>query len=508
MPLRSRRGAVAALVAFALSTVSASGYAQIPCSSCEQCTAALASANANVQLGGDLRVEGAGPCITVAGEHARLDGGEHLVRAANGATAIRVTGASALVRNVHVTGGEVGIEVVGARGVTLFHDTFETRGTAVRVSSSSDLRVVRARVTGGRVGVSFGADNRGACQGPMNVQSPGAVLIQSTITGADVGVAACDALPVLTGNTVTRNGVGVLLGDPSARPGPGGDAPFDSCTCAPTLSGVRAGTLLMFTSGCGGCLVHEGWLPDLRRRRADIRLRETGATARDAQDTFDRFAEHCIPAVIDALGIPGCVPNYGCMSTGQSAKTRGVANALQVERPLDSPDAVAAFATECTRAAQGRFVRGARCVTRGLEGNTVCRNRTVDIRATGNARRIGGGANHCDRVENWSDGSATGCAASCSDTSTPVASAPPDTTAAPEMPEMPEMPEAPPAPAAPPVSVASAPPVVRPAPVTAPAPEASTGASSPLGWVLGITGLSLAAAGGMAWRGRRRDAAK
>jgi hypothetical protein len=501
MPLRSLRGVDAALVAFGLSLMGARASAQVPCSSCEQCTAALASANANVQLGGDLRVEGAGPCITVAGERARLDGGEHLLRAANGATAIRVTGASALVRNVHVAGAEVGVEVVGARGVTLFHSTFETRGTAVRVQSASDLRVVRARVTGGRVGVAFGADNRGACQGPMNVQSPGAVLIQSTITGADVGVAACDALPVLTGNTITRNGVGVLLGDPSARSGPGGDAPFDSCACAPTLSGVRAGTLLMFSSGCGGCLVHEGWLPDLRRRRADIRLRETGATARDAQDAFDRFAEHCIPAVIDALGIPGCVPNYGCMPTGQAAKTRGVANALQVERPLDSPDAVAAFATECTRSAQGRFVRGARCVTRGLEGNTICHNRAMDIRATGNARRIGGGANHCDRVENWGDGSATGCAASCSDTSVPVASAPPDTA------EMPEMPEAPPAPAAPPVSVVSAS-VARPAPAATPAPETNSGASSPLGWVLGITALSLAAAGGMAWRGHRRDVAK
>jgi hypothetical protein len=503
MSLRSLRGVAAVLFAFAVCVTGARASAQVPCSSCEQCTTALASANANVQLGGDLRVEGAGPCITVAGEHARLDGGEHLLRAANGATAIRVTGASALVRNVHVAGGEVGVEVVSARGVTLFHDTFETRGTAVRVQSSGDLRVVRARVTGGRVGVAFGADNRGACQGPMNVQSPGAVLIGSSITGTDVGVAACDALPVLTGNTVTRNGVGVLLGDPSARPGPGGDAPFDSCTCAPTLSGVRAGTLLMFSSGCGGCLVHEGWLPELRRRRADIRLRETGATARDAQDTFDRFAEHCIPAVIDALGIPGCVPNYGCMSTGQTAKTRGVANALQVERSLDSPDAVAAFATECTRSAQGRFVRGARCVTRGLEGNTICNNRTMDIRASGNARRIGGGGNHCDHAENWGDGSATGCAASCSDTSTPVVSAPPDT------PEMPEMPEAPPAPAPPPVSVATAPVMPpAPAPTATPAPEASAGASSPLGWVLGITGLSLAAAGGMAWRGRRRIPAK
>jgi hypothetical protein len=385
------------------------------CDSCESCTTALAAPQARVALSRDLEATGAGPCIVVRGVGAQIDGREHAIRA--GAVGVpvgvRVEGPGAFVRNVRVVGTAVGIEVAGAAHVTLFHDTIEATDTGIRVTAAEDLRIQRAQVAGGRVGIAFGELAGERCPEGARLRSPGAVVHRTHVEGAGIGLAACDAVPVLTENILVHNDVGLLLGAPVAGVGAAREvAPVDACVCAPALDHVRAGTTLLFSSGCGGCMVHEGWLPGLRASGHDIRLRETGTANAAAQQRFDAFVTHCAPEVVDALGIPGCVPNYACLANGRVFKTRRGENAVDHEAELDSAEAVARFAEACVAAAAEHYRPGQACVRHQLRGNTVCGSRRVDIRAASGAQRFGGTGDACNTTEGWREG-ATGCASPC-----------------------------------------------------------------------------------------------
>lgn len=401
-----------AFVAAALVVVPVSVRAQAACSSCEDCTTQLASANAEVTLANDLALRGEGPCVVMRGEGVRFNGGGHIVLAQpRGGVGVRIEAARAGLRSLRVTGADTGV-VVAAAEVTLYNLIVEARGVGIRAEAAPGVRVDRVRVTGGHVGVSFGANPDGTCPATSVTRSPGAVVVGSTITRADTGLAACDARPVLTGNIVRNNGVGVLLGDPSAS-GAHGDAPWDPCVCQPGLDRLRPGMLAMFSSGCAGCEVHEGWMSSLRRRGVDVRVRETGPAAAQAQQRFDAWAWRCAPGMMDSLGIPGCVPNYTCTATGAVSKRRQGERELVVDTPLNAEDDVARFSQQCAAAARGRYAQGARCVVAALADNTFCNNRAVDVRATGDAARWGGLRNRCGHAESWSEATHTGCTATC-----------------------------------------------------------------------------------------------
>ncbi|MEZ4407725.1 MAG: hypothetical protein R3A52_14825 [Polyangiales bacterium] len=426
-----RLSGIAAVAAGVL--LSTPSWAVAFCGSCADCTTILAQPDVTAELTGDLRAGGSGACVTIRGRHARLDGAGHAI-VGDGAVGVRVEADEVFVRNVGVRGATRGVEVAGARGVTLYHLTLSVTGTAVSVERSPDLRVVRGSIEGGRVGVSFGADAEGRCA-PSPLRSPGAVVEATSVEGAGVGVAACDAVPVLREVRAQHGGVGLRLGEPS-----GGSGAYDRCVCAPGLPGVRSGTTLLFSSGCGGCQVHEGWLPTLRAQGADIRLRETGAGHEAAEARFDRHMEHCAPAVMDALGIPGCVPNYACPASGAVAKVRADARSIQVEHPLDAPHLVMDFARAC--AAAGRAATaGGRCVSRAVTGATACGNREADVELTGAGARWTGADNACGRVQGR--GAALGCTRPCDDAPA-VAPAPPPPTLTHEVtPEPAPPPEAP-----------------------------------------------------------------
>ena len=121
-----------AALSLCLSLTTSVAFAQTVCSTCEDCTQALAAANADVRLGGDLPLRGAGPCITVRGENARLDGARHVVLAQPaGGVGVRVEGAGANVRNLRVTGAATGV-AVAARDVTLYQVVTEARAQRLR----------------------------------------------------------------------------------------------------------------------------------------------------------------------------------------------------------------------------------------------------------------------------------------------------------------------------------------------------------------------------------------
>jgi hypothetical protein len=182
---------------------------------------------------------------------------------------------------------------------------------------------------------------------------------------------------------------------------------------------VHQGTTLLFSSGCGGCQVHEGWLPQVRASGHDVRLRETGAEHAAQTARFDAFMARCAPEVIDAVGVPGCVPNYACVADGRVFKVRSGENSVAHEVELNSAEDVGRFASQCAQDASRFYrARGGACVRFQLRGNTVCGNRAADVRAAAGARRFGGGANDaCGTAENWGEeGGASpdaGCARPC-----------------------------------------------------------------------------------------------
>ncbi len=410
----------------ALATMPAMAGAQVPggqCDSCESCTTALATAGASAVLAGDIDATRATTCIRITGRGATFDGMRHTLRGA--AVGVEVAADDVLVRNVHVQEGGVGIRVANARGATLFADVVNDARTGIRAEASSNLRVVRASLSRNRVGVSLGADEAGRCAAPSGITNPGVVIVRSDITGGGVGVAACDAMPVFIGNTVSGNDQGVLLGDVRATGAGAQGGPWDDCSCTPPPAGVAAGTLMLYSSGCGGCLVHESWLADERRQGAVIEARPSGAEGSPAQVRFDAYLRHCGPDVMGALGIPGCVPNYACPATGQVWKRREGERELAIDRQVNSQAQVVSFAQDCRAAARVGYARGARCVTAALRSNTLCGNRQVDLAAPGGLARWGLADDRCGTVQQ-PDGGVARCAHTCEgvDTTGPAATPP------------------------------------------------------------------------------------
>lgn len=395
-------------LAMALAPSAAAAQVAMPCGTCDECTRMLAQPDAEAQLSGDIS-EAADRCITIRGAGARFHGGGHEVRVAAGGAGtvgVSVEADDVMVHNVRVTHAATGVSVRG-RGATLFRVDVREGRTGVALEGARDAHIVRSAVHGAAVGIRSGALTGDACAaGAMT--DPGLVVARSTIEDCEVGVAACGAAPVLASNVLARNGVGVLLGSPTAAAGPGGDGPFDACVQAPTLDHVRAGTLLLFSSGCGGCQVHEGWVPSLRRRGADLRVRETGPDHEAAQRRFDHHMRHCAPEVIDALGVPGCVPNYACPVRYEVGKVRSGERQVAIERAVDSEDTALSFAQDCAATATTRLARGRLAA---LVDNYVCQSRRDDIRGGAGVRGTG---NHCDRATGWRDEGATaGCASPC-----------------------------------------------------------------------------------------------
>ena len=457
------------------------------CDSCESCSQKLATPGAKVTIGTDLAHAGSDACIVIRGAGARLDALEHSVKLGAAGTAVRVEGADVLVSNLHVRGGTTAVEVASAERTTLFHLWIADTSTGVRVVSSDEVRITRSVIGATSVGISFGASADGACGERTELTSPGAVVTDTRVEGAKVGIASCEAYPVLARNVVVNNGVGVVLGAPATRSGsaPKDKGAFDPCACAATLEGVSAGTTLLYSSGCGGCQVHEGWLPDLRKQKHDIVVREVGPGKAEAGAKFDAFIDRCAPEVTDAIGIPGCVPNYTCLANGVTFKIRRGDTSLTNETQLASSDDVAAYASACKAAASKAYRGGADCVAHALVGNVMCKNREQDVRAMAGGVKLDGIDDTCDRAEGYSDKGATGCAKPCGPTMPALAEPPPRASretpgAAPLASGAPTVPSA-----APSASVSGA--------------QGKDASESPkkdrwTGWLVGIGGVALAAA--------------
>jgi hypothetical protein len=463
------------------------------CTSCEGCSKALAVPGARVELGDDVTAGGEA-CIVIKGEKAIFDGLDHLIRPKGSLGAgVRVEAKGALVRNAHVVGADVGVIVAGAPEVTLFHDTLEPKRIGVRVEAADGVRITRSLIKGGSVGIAFGAREDGACDAGATLASPAAVVNRTFVDGAGVGIAACDAVPVLTRNTLIHNGVGLILGSPAA--GGAKSGPYDPCLCAPELSGLKPGTTIFFTTGCAGCEVHEAWMPDLKRDKHDIRMRESGRENLAIAAKFDAFLDRCAPEVTDVLGIPGCVPNYACLASDVTFKVRAGDDAMAFEAHIESAADVARYADECAAAGKKAAKDGPNCVAHALADNVICASKTVDIRGGGPAKKAGGAGNACGSVDGWADEGASGCASACPSTlpspPAPVKrakrAASPDAppTAAPPG-DLPPPPVPPPAPA--PTAAASAAPLAIAGPAADPA-EASAGGGQPaMVWFLGGAG--------------------
>ena len=383
-----------------------------PCDSCAGCTALLSQTGVRAELTADLTHDGSGPCVVVAGEGALFDGLERDIRctAGEGAVGIRVQGARALVRNVHVLGADVGIDVVAA-DVTLFHDRVEAQDAGIRGDGAAGLRVTRSVVRGGQVGISLGADAAGACPAGATVRSPGVVIGRTHVEGARVGIAACEALPVIRHSTVVRNEVGVVLGRAAPAPGvPGGAGPDDPCLCRPSLEGLAPGVPVMFVSACSGSEAHKAWLPELTARGFQAAIRPSAPSEAAATRAFDAAIDRCLPQLTDAIGIPGCVPNYACPVDDRTFKLRAAERELMRELELDDAEALFAFWESCRDAAARHYRQGADCVVHALHDNVICGNTRVDLRSAGD---LSGAANSCDTVEGWSDAGVAACSAPC-----------------------------------------------------------------------------------------------
>jgi hypothetical protein len=396
-----------ALALLALPSTVAAQQAGVSCDTCESCTAALAAEHAFAELRGDVDGSRAGTCIRVVGRGATLDGHGHTVRGA--AVGVEVAGEDIVVRNVQAQEGGVGFRVAGAGSVTLLNAAVTDARVGVRIEGSRHVRVLRATLARNRVGVSMGADDAGRCVGPTALESPGVVIARSRVEGGSVGVAACDAMPVLIANTVVGNEVGVLLGEVRAQGSGDRAGAWDECSCAPAPAGTPAGTLLLYSSGCGGCTVHESWLPQERARGAVLRARAGGGDGGAEQARFDGHIRHCGPEVVDALGIPGCVPNYACPASAEVWKRRQGARELVTDRSVATPDEVVAFSEACRAAAREAYGRGGRCVTAALRSNTLCGNRRTDLSVAGAFARWGSTGDRCGVVEGDGARCAQGC---------------------------------------------------------------------------------------------------
>ena len=392
------------LPALALSLLTAAPALAAPkvkCDSCESCTAALAAEGARVELTADLAASGP-TCVTLAGAGAELNGGEHSLQSEG--TGVLITGAGAHLRRLSVSGGEIGVEVKGAAQVTLMAVSVKGAQVGISADGAESLRVVRSSTEGGQVGLSYGAKKGGQCAPGAKMRSPGAVISRSSFTGAKVGVAACEASPVIVGAKITGNGTGLLTAAPKASgKGPGQKGPYDPCVCGPELPGVKQETTMFFSSGCGGCKVHEGWLPEVQQQGYDILLRPTGAENRQAMDRFDRFLRQCAPEVNDAIGIPGCVPNYACLPGQFVFKRRETGKLLARDAQIQGPEGMAEFSARCVAAAQAHYNPTGACVRHAVRESEICGN-TVDAQLAG---PLSGEGNTCGLGEKL------GCAQPC-----------------------------------------------------------------------------------------------
>jgi hypothetical protein len=395
---------------------------RVSCDSCAACSAELQRPGAIVELSADITADTGGACITVTGADAQLNGNGFTIQ--GGAPAVRADSNGALLRTVRVSGAEVGVEVAAAK-VTVLDPRIEGTGIGISAAAAPEVRVVRGEITGGRIGVALGAPGTdGRCADGAPLRQPGAVIRGLTVTGAGVGIAACEAMPVLESNKVLGNRTGVVLGKP--QPEKGRAVAYDPCVCQPTLDGVEPGTLLFFSSGCGGCEVHEGWLPEVRGAGHDnIRLRRTGVENKEAQARFDAYTRQCAPEIIDAIGIPGCVPNYGCPADGRVAKRRDPGGRLARDVPIGNAGQVGEFAASCRAAGAAHYHKnqGQACVKHPLRDNVFCGSAEADILASAGLSMVGSG-NTCAKL----DGLPTEvCSQGCDGVAVP---APPKTDAA------------------------------------------------------------------------------
>lgn len=390
------------------------------CDSCESCSKLLESNDARVELSGDIVHSGDGPCIVIKGDNAVVEGMERDIRsiAGEGTVGIRVEGTRPLVRNVHLIGADVGMDVVGAAETTLFHVWVEALSVGVRVGDTSGFRLTRSVISGGTIGVSFGAQADGTCREATTMRSPASVILGNTIFGTQVGIAACDAAPVVRGNRIFKNGTGIRLNVPQVgerKEGAGATGPFDECICKPELSDVRSGSALFYSSGCHGCQVHEAWLPDLRKAGHDIRLRASGPENTAASREFDVFVDRCLPQLTDVVGVPGCVPNYSCLTTDVTHKVRQGEEGMMREVEINSPEQLGAFAEECKRVAERSYRTDGDCVIHQMQDNIVCNNTVRDIVAGSGQDRWAGVGNACGQVDGYRDVGAAGCEKPCGD---------------------------------------------------------------------------------------------
>lgn len=473
-------GRALAFAALTLTALTAHAGRGTPCADCESCTAALATPSAEVALQGPITTTAAATCITLRGDGATFDGGRHAITGPG--TALRIEAPDAAIRHLRVAGATRGVEVA-APDATLLDVRVTEAKTAIAVERAPNLRLVRTTLTGGDIGVAFGPLTGDRCAQDARLQSPGAVLQTVEITGARVAIAACEAVPALIDATLTGNRLGLLQGKAPPPPGATGPATagaYDPCVCAPKLD-IRPGTLLLYSSGCSASELHESYLPDVRAQGHDIHLRETARDAAARTAVFDAHIRRCAPEITDAIGIPGCMPNYACPADGLVAKRRGDDDQLIVDHRLMSADDVAELAARCAAAAARHYDEG--CLTHAIRGSTLCGN-DEDIRAD---RPLTGADNRC------AAGDALGCAP-CDDAAIPAA--------APARVEPPAAPAAPPAPAAP-----AAPPAPTAAPAAPPAPAAAApdtpAPATSAGW-LPLLALPLGALAGLALARRRR----
>lgn len=482
------------------------------CSSCESCTAALATTGARAELSDDIVHEGGGPCVVIKGQDARLDGLERDIRSVGGKSpvAVRVEASGVLVKNVQVAGADVGIEVAGAKQVTLFHNTVEAEVAGIRAVGTEGLRVTRSIVSKGKVGIAFGADDSGACPAGATLDNRGAVVTGTHIQGAQVGIAACDALPVLKNNVITGGSVGVRLSSPTASgSGDGAAGPWDPCVCKPALPGARAGTALFYSSGCHGCQVHEAWLPELKAAGHDVLIRPTGQENAQGGAEWDVFMDRCAPQVTDAIGIPGCVPNYVCLANDLTNKMRKGETELVREVDVGTKDQLIAYEQQCQAAAKRSY--GAEgCVAHQLHDNVICGNKTDVVGAKG-LERWAGIANACGTVDGYKDADSAGCSKPCPDAvaqavvpepriregAAPSPPPPPPAAVAPA-PEPAAQPTPPPTASATASPTAAVPAAAAEAQPSAPAPAAEVGTSRK--WmVIGLGALLLVVLVGLIW---------
>jgi len=383
-----------------------------PCSSCDGCSAALAAPDAKVVLSGDVVHSGEGPCIVIQGERAQLDGAEHDIRPTNatGTIGVQVEGNDVLVKNLHVMGAETGVLVKNTLRTTLFHLWIQSSKTGVSILQSPGFRITRSVLLDSQAGVSFGALNEGGtCPDTSTIQSPGAVINKVHIEESQRGIVACDAIPVVKNSTLIRNKVGMVLGHPKGK-----DVfPTDPCACSPDLEGVTASTVLFFSSGCHSCQTHESWMPELKSKGHDFLMRQTGPGNGAKMLIYDAFIDRCLPQLTDAVGIPGCVPNYGCLTNDASNKIRNGEKNLTFETQLTSAESLAEFHTACASIATRSYGKGKDCVRHQLQDNVICMNTEMDIQATKSLSKWGGINNACEKTQGYKSTEDAACSLPC-----------------------------------------------------------------------------------------------